>query len=72
MFDRPRCPRTGCGSALQPVTQAHPKMLSDDQFDAAKKGEWFCDGHTDEAPYIYFWNAVREAKPEDEIRDVTP
>ena len=60
MTDDPHCPREGCHRRLHRVRQSSPKMLNDDQFDSIKKGDWFCDQHTDEAPFIYFRDCVRE------------
>ncbi len=63
MRDQQACPREGCGKLLQRVVQSSPSYLSADQFDAARLGDWFCDNHKEEAPYVYFWDSVREATP---------
>ena len=48
---RPTCPQ--CGSDLDSVEQSPPRFLNREQFDAVKKGDWFCVHHGEN---VYFWD----------------
>lgn len=52
----PNCPE--CGNPLQKVRNTGGWM-NDDQFDAVKAGDWFCECHNNgrgNAPLAYYWN----------------
>ena len=50
------CPR--CGQSLKPVEQ-ESGALNDDQFDAIKAGDWYCEhckGSRGKTGYRYYWD----------------
>lgn len=57
------CP--DCGKPLERVTRSRDSYLNDDQFDAVRAGDWFCEmcpsNERGNARYRYFWD--RELRP---------
>lgn len=52
----PNCP--ACGEPLQKVRNTGGWM-NDDQFDAVKAGDWFCECHNNgrgNTPLAYYWD----------------
>jgi hypothetical protein len=53
----PACPE--CARPLQKVRKASSSPLNDEQFDAVRAGDWFCEHHTNgrgNTSYAYYWN----------------
>lgn len=52
------CPT--CGKRLWRVTRDEDSMLNDEQFDAVRAGDWYCDScpsnNRARTRYRYFWN----------------
>lgn len=53
-----KCPQ--CKGELFKVFQSSPQMLNQDQFDAVKAGDWYCDNCPDngrgKSGRCYFWD----------------
>lgn len=58
----PNCPL--CEKPLEKVRRSTSSPLNEDQFDAVKAGDWFCDCSDNgrgNAPFAYFWNRELES-----------
>lgn len=56
MYIKKKCPK--CKSELKCVTNPCGSMLNDEQFDAIKAGDYYCDschGNRSDSGFRYFW-----------------